>query len=295
VDEDHHYCNNNIMENTGRVSIRPLPANLSILIKSQVDLNTFLSCVLEVVKNSVDANASRVSITVDFKRLYFVVVDNGEGITPHDLELIGMPGHTSKFCLDNEHRTYGYRGESLNSISSQSTIVISSRSQEYSVTKSIRISYGERSKTYFSADKMASQGTSVTCQGLFSNFPVRQKQALSVLSVTLVEQLKRCLFPIAVAYPHITFSIHGPNNNRIFFIPGHQLNSIVPHHVELLRVIHGPSFISTWDCVRAKSKNTTIVATISHAPASSRASQYIGMRCNLQCSRKSLMCPSLTC
>jgi len=281
MSEDHRNSNNNIMENTDNVSIRLLPTNISSLIKSQVDLNSFVSCVLEVVKNSVDANASRVSITVDFKRLYFVVVDNGEGITPHNLELIGMPGHTSKFCLGNEHKTYGYRGESLNSISSQSTIVISSRSQKYSVTKSVRISYGERSKTYFAADKMTCPGTSVTCQGLFSNFPVRQKQALSVLSVTLVEQLKRCLFPIAVAYPHITFSIHGPNNNRILFIPGHQLNSTVPHHVELLRVIHSASIISTWDCVRAKSKNTTIVATISHTPASSRASQYIGMRCNV--------------
>lgn len=269
------------MERTGSNSIRPLPSSTSNLIKSQVDLNTFPSCILEVVKNSVDAHASRVLITVDFKRLYFVVVDNGAGIAPNDLELIGMPGHTSKFCFDNERRTYGYRGESLNSISSQATLIISSRSQNYSVTKSIRISYGERSKSYLSADVIHNSGTSVTCQGLFSKFPVRQRQALSVSEVTLIEQLKKSLVPIAVAYSNITLSIHGPNNSRILFIPGYKPESTVPRHVELLRVIHSMEVITKWDCVRAKSKNTTITATISHTPLLSRSSQYIGISYNL--------------
>ena len=56
--------------------------------------------ILELVKNSLDANAHTVFITVDFKRGGCVVEDDGDGILPVEFEATGGLGKPHRMSLD---------------------------------------------------------------------------------------------------------------------------------------------------------------------------------------------------
>lgn len=208
----------------------------------------------------------------------FTVVDNGDGITPQDLKCICIPGNTSKFHqgLDEPFRTYGFRGQSLSSIGSQSMLLISSRHKDFNRTLSIRVNNGERSQVYQSSEPFSNSATTVRCSDLFSNYPVRQRQVLSIPEQTHIEQLKRYIFPIVIAYDKVCISIHGLNFRRLFFISEYSKESKFPRNIELLRAIHGLPIAKAWDIVEARSSNSSAKATICHNQVSSKSSQHIG-------------------
>lgn len=209
----------------------------------------------------------------------FTVVDNGDGITPQDLKCICIPGNTSKFHqgLDEPFRTFGFRGQSLSSIGSQAMLLISSRHKDFNRALSIRINNGERSQVYQASESLPdSTTTTVRCSDLFSNYPVRQKQVLSIPEQTHIEQLKRYIFPIAVAYEKVCISLHGSNFRRLFFVSEYSKKSKFPRNIELLRAIHGSPIAKAWDIVEARSSNSSAKATICHNQVSSKASQHIG-------------------
>lgn len=207
------------------------------------------------------------------------MTDNGCGVTPQCLEYICKSGYTSKLrtSLNGLNCSYGFRGQSLSSIGSQSVIVITSRHMDYCCTKSVRVNFGERSQVYFTSEPMASPGTTVICNDLFNNFPVRQKQMLLISESIHVEQLKLALLQIAVAHPNVTLAIHNTNQQRLFYISDFSGESKLSRNIELLRAIHGSAIAKTWDCISARSRNSSARAVISHDPAISKTSQYISM------------------
>lgn len=215
---------------------------------------------------------------MDVKRLSFRVVDNGEGITPQDLELIGKSGNTSRFHsgFSKIDGIYGFRGESISSVCAQSIITITSRHKNYNCAKSVRINFGERSKTYITAESISPSGTSILCDGLFSNYPVRHKQVVSVPESSHIEHLKHSILPIAVGHPHISISVYGTNHKRLFFVSSDTKNSSLSRHMELLKSMHGSRISKSWDCIEAHTRNSSVKATIAHDKASSKSCQHIG-------------------
>lgn len=67
-------------------SIKALPANVVAQIKSSAAITNLNGVVLELLKNSLDADAWIVTITVDFQRGGCVVEDNGCGIPPTEFQ-----------------------------------------------------------------------------------------------------------------------------------------------------------------------------------------------------------------
>jgi len=51
-----------------------------------VDLN---ECVLQLVYNSLDANAKRVQIYLDYENFFVEIIDDGCGVVEADMNLIG--------------------------------------------------------------------------------------------------------------------------------------------------------------------------------------------------------------
>jgi DNA mismatch repair protein MLH3 len=82
--------------------ILPLPDDVVAQIKSSTAIVSLTDVVLELVKNSLDARATKVEASVDFARGACTVEDNGLGIPPLEFTEDGGLGRrycTSSGCL----------------------------------------------------------------------------------------------------------------------------------------------------------------------------------------------------
>jgi DNA mismatch repair protein MLH3 len=79
--------------------IRPLPPEVAAKIRSSVRITHLKEVALELVKNSLDADAQSITITVDFRRGGLVVEDDGYGIPPTEFkDGSGLAQAHSKLC-----------------------------------------------------------------------------------------------------------------------------------------------------------------------------------------------------
>ncbi|PLX66357.1 MAG: hypothetical protein C0602_11900 [Denitrovibrio sp.] len=131
--------------------------------------------VKELVENSADAGADRISIVVENGGVGMVrVSDNGHGILPDDLPVAVQRFATSKIkTADDVYnvRTFGFRGEALAAISSVSDFSIRSCRKGQNGAE-IRIKNGGKA-VILPAPEV--EGTTVEVRSLFSNVPARLK------------------------------------------------------------------------------------------------------------------------
>lgn len=95
------------------MSIRPLPDEVVAQIKSSTTIVSLTGVVLELLKNSLDAKASRIDVTVDFARGGCMVEDDGVGIAPPEFRADGglgklycMYNYAPSGKLTNSHRDF---------------------------------------------------------------------------------------------------------------------------------------------------------------------------------------------
>jgi DNA mismatch repair protein MLH3 len=74
------------------MSIRPLPDEVVAQIKSSTAIVSLTGVVLELIKNSLDARAAKIDVTVDFARGDCTVEDDGLGILPAEFREDGGLG-----------------------------------------------------------------------------------------------------------------------------------------------------------------------------------------------------------
>jgi DNA mismatch repair protein MLH3 len=73
-------------------SIRPLPQDVVAKIKSSTSITYLNGVIIELVKNSLDASARIIDVTVDYRRGGCSVEDDGHGIPQAEFELWGGLG-----------------------------------------------------------------------------------------------------------------------------------------------------------------------------------------------------------
>lgn len=73
-------------------AIQALPLDVAAQIKSSTSITHLHGVVVDLVKNSLDAGAQTVLVSVDFKRGSCTVEDDGEGIRPAEFEPTGGLG-----------------------------------------------------------------------------------------------------------------------------------------------------------------------------------------------------------
>jgi Histidine kinase-, DNA gyrase B-, and HSP90-like ATPase len=76
------------------MSIKRLPDEVVRRLQSSASITTLRHVVIGLLKNSLDAGATKVNITVDFARGNCTVEDNGEGIAPADFQESGILGQS---------------------------------------------------------------------------------------------------------------------------------------------------------------------------------------------------------
>lgn len=77
---------------SSRPAIEALPPDVAAKIKSSTSITHLNGVIIELVKNSLDANARTVHVSVDFKRGSCIVEDDGDGIDPAEFEPSGGLG-----------------------------------------------------------------------------------------------------------------------------------------------------------------------------------------------------------
>jgi DNA mismatch repair protein MutL len=165
-------------------------------------VNRPASVVKELVENSIDANAKRISIIVkDAGKVLIQVLDDGDGMSEEDASLSFARHATSKINSvdDLEHiRTLGFRGEALASVAAVAHVELRTRTQLDDVATCLRVEASEIKER----SKVPSQkGTSVSVKNLFYNTPARRNFLKS--RQTELRNITDVVTRMAVAYPEL--------------------------------------------------------------------------------------------
>src|SRR5919205_4118673 len=130
----------------------------------------------ELVENSIDAGARRISVDVEAGgRRLLRVADDGEGMTRDDALLAFERHATSKIASAEDLfaiSTLGFRGEALASIASVARVELITKTEEAEAATRLLIEGGRMRDV---KDAAHPRGTTVTVRDLFFNVPARRK------------------------------------------------------------------------------------------------------------------------
>ncbi|PPD80725.1 hypothetical protein GOBAR_DD22355 [Gossypium barbadense] len=205
-------------------SIKPLPDAVRSSVRSATILFDLTRVVEELIFNSLDAAASKVSVFLSVGSSYVKVVDDGSGISRDGLVLLGERYVTSKLNhlsdLDAASSSFGFRGEALASVSDVALVEI--------VTKAYGRPNGYRkvikgSKCLYLGIDDDRKDTGTTDQSVcltFSKLLVFSlKRADVILALKLyirkvtaspkkvLHSVKKCVFRIALVHPMVYFNL----------------------------------------------------------------------------------------
>ena len=164
------------------------------------------SVIKELVENSIDAGADRVTVEIQRGGVLFMrVTDNGSGIEPEDLPIAVRRHATSKIREADDLAaimTLGFRGEALAAICSVSDVRIISKTKNNELGAYIEIHSGRVGAV---SERGASDGTTIIVENLFANVPAR----LKFLKRDLTEAMAVCtvLEKIALSHPEVAFKL----------------------------------------------------------------------------------------
>ena len=164
------------------------------------------SVVKELVENSLDAGATRISITVELGGKKLIrVEDDGEGMDAEDARLAIERHATSKIRRADDLgaiRTLGFRGEALPSIASVSHFTLRTRAGGAQSGTEIKVNAGEIVSV---REVGAPEGTCIEVADLFFNLPARRKFLKSDTAETT--QISRLGTQLALGYPEVGFTV----------------------------------------------------------------------------------------
>lgn len=176
------------------------------------------SVVKELVENSIDADATNITIEIKNGGTSFIkIIDNGYGIKKSEVKTAFLRHATSKLTkLDDLDSilTLGFRGEALASIASISQLEVITKTKEENIGTKLCIAGGN----IISEEEIAClNGTSFTIKNIFFNTPARRKflKKDSVESGYISEIVNK----LALGHPHISFKYIN-NNSTILQTSG---------------------------------------------------------------------------
>ncbi len=162
------------------------------------------SVVKELVENSIDAGATKISVEINNDCRDIRVADNGSGIHPDDILLAFSKHATSKIATDEDLfdiHTMGFRGEALSSIISISKLTCTTRTAEFDTGLKVKCENSEVKSTQTGC----AVGTIMEIKDLFYNLPARLKFLKS--SNTEFSYIQELVQSIALAHPQCSLEL----------------------------------------------------------------------------------------
>jgi DNA mismatch repair protein MutL len=186
--------------------IHRLPADLANQIAAGEVVERPASVIKELVENSIDAGARRLTIAVELGGKKLIRVDDdGEGMEPEDARLAIERHATSKIRRADDLgaiATLGFRGEALPAIASVSHFVLRTRARGMNAGTEIRVNGGAVASV---AEAGMPEGTSIEVADLFYNLPARRKFLKSDGAESA--QVSRVVTQLALCYPEVGFTL----------------------------------------------------------------------------------------
>ncbi len=187
-----------------RPRIQVLPEDLINKIAAGEVIERPASVAKELVENSIDAGATRISVDIQAAgRKMIRASDNGHGMTKAEVEISVQRHSTSKInSVDDlfNIQSLGFRGEAIPSIASVSKIDILSQSDGTGTRLKI-----EGGKQLSLENSGAPKGTTITIKDLFFNTPARKKFMKS--PATEMGHIGNIVSKYALANPKISFEL----------------------------------------------------------------------------------------
>ena len=162
------------------------------------------SIVKELVENSLDAGARKITVTIeDGGRRAISVADDGEGMDADDALLCLDPHSTSKIATEADIfdiASFGFRGEAIPSIAAVTRLTIRTRRRETPEGVEVFIAGG---KAVSEKPAGCPPGTEVCARDLFFNVPARKNFLRTV--ATEERHIVEILSNIALAHHDVAF------------------------------------------------------------------------------------------
>lgn len=184
--------------------IKQLSKNLINQIAAGEVIERPASVVKELVENSIDAGATKVSIEINNECRDIRVADNGSGIHPDDIMLAFSKHATSKLQEDEDLfdiHTLGFRGEALASIISISKLTCTTRTKDFDTGTKVKCENSEVTKV----ETGCAIGTIMDIKDLFYNVPVRLKFLKN--QNTEFSYIQEIVQSIALSHPEVSIEL----------------------------------------------------------------------------------------
>ena len=211
------YLADTLFARTHRMPVRRLDPILVDRIAAGEVVERPAAAVKELVENAIDAGATSIEVAVEAGgRRLIRVVDDGQGMTPADLEL-AVERHATSKLPDGDLssiNTLGFRGEALPSIGAVARLSITTRTADAETGSSIVVEAGVKGPV---RPAPAPRGTRIEVTDLFAATPARLKFLKSDRSEAqaVAEVVKR----LAIAHPTIRFTLAGEHITPFTYPP----------------------------------------------------------------------------
>lgn len=184
------------------------------------------SVVKELVENSIDAGADKITVEIKEGGISLIrVTDNGCGIEKEDLENAFMRHATSKIASVNDLSSIvslGFRGEALSSISAVAQVEMITKRRDNLMGVKVCCNGGILEEP---EEIGAPEGTTILVRNLFYNTPVRKKFLRT--SMTEGSYVAELMQHIAMSHPNVSISYIQNGQNRFFTSGNGDLSEII--------------------------------------------------------------------
>ncbi len=184
--------------------IKQLSKNLINQIAAGEVIERPASVVKELVENSIDAGATKVSIDITNDCRDIRIADNGSGIHPDDI-MLAFSKHATSKLPENEDlydiHTFGFRGEALASIISIAKVTCTTRTKDFENGTKVKCQDSEVTQTQTGC----AIGTIMEVKDLFYDLPVRLKFLKS--SNTEFSYIQEVTQSIALSHPEVSVEL----------------------------------------------------------------------------------------
>jgi DNA mismatch repair protein MutL len=223
------------------------------------------SVVKELVENSLDAGARKISVDIEGGgRRLLRIADDGEGMTRDDAVLAFERHATSKIktAEDLNHIiTLGFRGEALASIAAVARVEMSTKTDADKAATRIVIEGGRVRDV---RDAAHPRGTTLTVRDLFFNVPARRKFLRSEATETY--HIINLVTHYALAHPETAFTLTNNGRETLRCAPARDVK-------ERAYQLFGAQFIESLLEVKGGQEQVVMVSGYVSAPSERRTSK----------------------
>ena len=201
-------------EDAASRSIQPLDDGTIQRIAAGEVVERPASVVKELLENSLDAGATRISVAVEAGGIDGIRVrDNGHGIPRDELPMAVAEHATSKLRdiadLDRGVSSLGFRGEALSTIGAVSRLTLRSRAADATAGAELTVEGGDVSEVQLAG---CPQGTTVEVADLFFNTPARKK--FLKREATEFDHVNTVVSQYALANPDVAIALEHDGRER---------------------------------------------------------------------------------